>query len=373
MERAHKEESERRIFTSIFMCTEEYTEGENMITLSVCMIVKNEEKILARSLDGLKELADEIIIVDTGSIDATRKIALSYTDKVFTYEWKDDFADARNFSFSKATKDYIYVADADEIIDIDNLRKFLELKQVLLPEIDIVQMKYTNQLYFGTVYNYEVEYRPKLFKRLREFQWIHPIHESISLEPVIYDSEIEIIHMPEENHASRDFSHYIKLIQQGTWLTKTVFLMYAKELFISGCDNDFIMAKRFFEQEVVSDKRSLEEIKAAQCVLMKSGRIAKDFNLMLKNSTKNFSDGKGSAEVCFELGEYFYEQADYEESILWFYNAAFETECECNLRYAGDYPLFRLAECYRRLGNEEQANIYEAAATEWERPVSQDA
>ena len=54
-----------------------------MITISLCMIVKNEERILARCLDSVKDLVDEIIIVDTGSADATRRIAQTYTDRVY--------------------------------------------------------------------------------------------------------------------------------------------------------------------------------------------------------------------------------------------------------------------------------------------------
>ena len=71
------------------------------MTLSVCMIVKNEEKVLARCLECLKDIADETVIVDTGSSDDTKKIAAGYTDRIYDYEWKDDFADARNFAFGK--------------------------------------------------------------------------------------------------------------------------------------------------------------------------------------------------------------------------------------------------------------------------------
>ncbi len=67
------------------------------------MIVKNEEQVLSRCLDSLAGLMDEIIIVDTGSCDRTREIAARYTDKIYDYIWKDDFADARNFAFSKAS------------------------------------------------------------------------------------------------------------------------------------------------------------------------------------------------------------------------------------------------------------------------------
>ena len=70
-----------------------------MLTISLCMIVKNEEKILRRCLDSIKGLMDEIIIVDTGSTDNTRKIAEQYTEKVYDFEWIHDFSAARNFAF----------------------------------------------------------------------------------------------------------------------------------------------------------------------------------------------------------------------------------------------------------------------------------
>ncbi|MBQ7777196.1 MAG: glycosyltransferase family 2 protein, partial [Lachnospiraceae bacterium] len=138
-----------------------------MITVSLCMIVKNEEAVLSRCLDTVADLVEEIIIVDTGSTDRTKEIAAHYTDKIYDFEWVDDFSQARNFAFSKATQEYIYSADADEVLDEENRQRFLVLKECLLPEIEIVQMKYGNQLSFGTVYNFDEEYRPKLFKRLR--------------------------------------------------------------------------------------------------------------------------------------------------------------------------------------------------------------
>ena len=157
-----------------------------MITISLCMIVKNEEKVLARCLDSIADLMDEIIIVDTGSSDNTKEIAKKYTDKIYDFAWIDDFSAARNYSFSKATKEYIYVADADEVIDADNHRKLAELKEVLIPEIEIVQMRYCNQLTNGTAYNFDEEYRPKLYKRQREFTWIEPVHEMFMTVKLIF-------------------------------------------------------------------------------------------------------------------------------------------------------------------------------------------
>ena len=80
------------------------------------MIVKDESAVLERALNCAKQLADEIVIVDTGSKDNTKQIAQKFTDKVFDFVWQDDFSAARNFSFSKATCDYQMWLDADDVI-----------------------------------------------------------------------------------------------------------------------------------------------------------------------------------------------------------------------------------------------------------------
>lgn len=332
-----------------------------MITVSACMIVKNEERVLARCLDSLKGLVDEIILVDTGSTDGTKEIAKKYNCKVYDFKWIDDFAAARNFSFSKAVMDYIYVADADEVIDDVNREKFLTLKQHLISEIDIVQMMYANQLEFNTTYNFDKEYRPKLFKRLRQFTWTDPIHETVMLDPVVYDSEIEILHMPENNHAVRDFGIFQRLIQKGTAFSEKLISMYARELFIAGEDKDFLTAEPFFtgllEQEV-----SEEVIKLIQCILVRCGRIKNDSELILRYALKNIATGKASAEVCYEVGEYFYNKDDIKEAVIWYMNAAFETEAELNIHYNKDLPLGKIAECYEKAGNTEEADSYREQA-----------
>ena len=113
-----------------------------MVTITLCMIVKNEEKVLNRCLESIRDLMDEIVIVDTGSTDRTKEIAAKYTDQIYDFEWVNDFSAARNFAFSRATCDYIYSADADEVVDEENREKFRLLKETLLPEIEIVQMYY---------------------------------------------------------------------------------------------------------------------------------------------------------------------------------------------------------------------------------------
>ena len=113
-----------------------------MATISLCMIVKNEEETLTRCLNSVYDLVDEIIIVDTGSSDRTVEIAARFTEKIYRYPWNDDFAAARNESFSKASMDYCMWLDADDILEPAEREKFLLLKQSLPPDTDMVMMKY---------------------------------------------------------------------------------------------------------------------------------------------------------------------------------------------------------------------------------------
>ena len=78
------------------------------VKLSLCMIVKNEEAVLKRCLSSVP-FVDEIVVADTGSTDGTKEIAKEFTDAVYDYAWTDDFAAARNFSFSKATGNQVYL------------------------------------------------------------------------------------------------------------------------------------------------------------------------------------------------------------------------------------------------------------------------
>lgn len=336
-----------------------------MITVSLCMIVKNEEKILARCLDSIADLVDEIIIVDTGSVDGTKRVAAKYTDRIYDFTWIGDFAAARNFAFSKAEMDYIYSADADEVLDENNRWAFRQLKETLLPEIDIVQMYYTNQLAHGTIYNYDRELRPKLFKRLRTFQWRGAIHEQVGLEPVIYDSDIEICHMPENNHKDRDLAAFLRQTEKGCRLDKRLHNIYAKELFISGEDKDFIAARPFFQASCKDEGRSLDEIKEAACVAARAARICGDAEDFFKFAMKVVAS-EGCAEICCELGEYYLQKQDIDEAAVWFYNAAYETESILNIHSGGDIPFLGLAQCCRRTGNDTQAREYEKLAAEWE-------
>jgi O-antigen biosynthesis protein len=85
-------------------------------TVSLCMIVRDEERNIGRCLESIKPIVNEMIVVDTGSKDGTKSIAMSYGAKVYDFKWNDDFAAARNFGLQKAGCDWILVMDADETI-----------------------------------------------------------------------------------------------------------------------------------------------------------------------------------------------------------------------------------------------------------------
>lgn len=313
-------------------------------TISLCMIVKNEERVLARCLDSLADLVDEIIIVDTGSTDATKEIAARYTEQTYDFVWQDDFAAARNFSFSKASMDYIYVPDADEVLDEDNRQAFLRLKQALLPEVEIVQMLYHTVTEYNTVLNAEKEYRPKLFKRERSFTWIDPIHETVRLDPVVFDSDIVITHMPEDLHSKRDFSIFTKAIAKDGGLSDKLQRMYAMELYKTGDVLDLVEACPYFsgiyETESQADKRS-----RAAAILLRTYRRLGEERDFFKIAIKEMTD-QPSSEICAELGDYYRDAGDAKEASLWYYNAAYEAEAILDVNAGGEHALRGLVASY---------------------------
>ena len=259
------------------------------------MIVKNEQNVLARCLDSMADLMDEIIIVDTGSQDATKEIAAKYTDKIYDFAWIDDFAAARNFAASKA-------------------------------QIEIVQMYYCNDMgECNTTGNFERELRPKLYRRLRSFTWIDPIHETLRLDPVVFDSEIEIIHKPEHNHGGRDLTALKRLHDKGITLSAKLHHMYAMELFIAGSEQDFLDAEASFLESIEQNGRTDDEILEAVCVLTHIYRLKKDVAHFFAYALRGVAMG-GCAELCCELGTYYEEQGEPAEAAMWYFNAANETE-----------------------------------------------
>jgi tetratricopeptide (TPR) repeat protein len=147
-------------------------------SLSLCMIVKNEEKNISGCLESVKGLVDEVIVVDTGSIDRTKEIAESHGAKVYDFAWTDNFSAARNEAVRHATSDWILVLDADERLDVGAHQ--LIQKAITNPSVDA---------YFLPIYNYKgenpgvdvfVHRTCRLFRNRSEYKYEGRVHERIA-------------------------------------------------------------------------------------------------------------------------------------------------------------------------------------------------
>jgi glycosyltransferase involved in cell wall biosynthesis len=112
------------------------------VSISLCMIVKNEENMLERCLESISHIVDEMIIVDTGSTDKTIEIAKKFGAEIFIFPWDNSFANARNFSLEKASKDWILIMDGDDKFEKEDTEKLLQC---------IKDSNSTNAYYFRTL------------------------------------------------------------------------------------------------------------------------------------------------------------------------------------------------------------------------------
>ncbi|HCC67903.1 TPA: hypothetical protein DEP90_01655 [Patescibacteria group bacterium] len=143
----------------------------NNTTISVSMIVRDEEQMLARALESVKE-ADEIVIADTGSVDKTIEIAKKYTDKIYTeYKWEKHFAKARNFSKSKCTKEWILIIDADEQLDssFEDVRLVVNAANALGKDFVYVKVRAKKK-------NGKEAYCIRIFRNIPEIEWKGAAH-----------------------------------------------------------------------------------------------------------------------------------------------------------------------------------------------------
>lgn len=151
-------------------------------TISACMIVKDEEALLPRCLCSVQSLADEIIVVDTGSTDRTREIARDFGALVLEFPWRGDFSSARNESIRHATKDWILIIDADEELpaeDLPAIRFFVEQ-----PDIRILSLSVFNKsLETGQVSSFLPSTR--LFRRDLNLRYYGIVHNRLNVPPEI--------------------------------------------------------------------------------------------------------------------------------------------------------------------------------------------
>ena len=323
-----------------------------MNKLSVCMIVKNEEKVLARCLKCVKKFADEIIVVDTGSKDRTKSIAKIYTNKVFDFEWKNDFALARNFAFEKATCEFVMWLDADDFVTDKDIKKILKLKENL--RADTYMLKY--QIAFDELNQCTFEYyRERILRNNEMARFSGFVHEAIVPFGKIVFEDIAIEHRkPRENtNKKRNLNLYRYHIKNGEKLSARETFYYARELYF----NDYykktlIILKRFLKMP----NRFLPNIIDAH-ILISDCYLKFDDTLNAKKwLIKSFEYLPPNALISCKLGNLYVREKDYDSAIFWYKSALISSK---NLKsgafiendYYDFYPYLQLSFCHYNIGD----------------------
>ncbi|KOS64044.1 glycosyltransferase family 2 protein [Lysinibacillus sp. FJAT-14222] len=288
-----------------------------MVSISLCMIVKNEEDVIGRCLASVKGLVDEINIIDTGSTDNTKQIVRQFTDRIFDFEWIHHFAAARNFSFQQATKEYILWLDADDVVLEEDQEKLKALKESLTSDIDAVSMNYN--LSFDNVGNVSsLLKRYRLVRRDKQFQWIGAVHEYLEIGGKLLDSNIAVSHLPLSHDHSRNINIYKQLIESGEPLSPRDTFYYANELLDHGQFEDAI----FYYETFLTSKLGWVEDNIRACYkLADCYSYLNDTENKLTSILRSFEYDIPRPEACCRLGFHFMEQTKNYEAIFWYEQA----------------------------------------------------
>ena len=329
-----------------------------MATVSLCMIVRDEEAVLQRCLQSAAPAVDEIVIVDTGSADRTREIAAAFTDRIFDLPWEDDFAKARNYAFSKATMDYQMWLDADDVVE--DPAALRELADTLTA--DVVMLPYL--VAFDGQGNPTLQYyRERLLRRSRNFQWVGAVHEAITPAGSVIYGTPAILHRKEHvNDPDRNLRIFEKQIAAGTILAPRSLYYYGRELYYHG---------RFAESAAVLERflgegRGWREDNISACLQLSACRIAlEERDAAYLALFRSFLYDRPRAEVCCEIGRLYMTEERYEEAAFWYETAAAAppdregfSRPDCH-----DYiPYMQLCVCYDRMGDLQKAWGYNEKA-----------
>lgn len=324
---------------------------EEPCSISLCMIVKNEEIALPRCLDSVKDLVEEIIIVDTGSTDRTKEIAVEYGANIYDYIWHDDFAAARNFSFSKATCEYILWLDADDVLEARDRLLFRRLKQTLDPAVDSVTMEY--HLGFDAEGNLTNRLRRnRLVRRDKQFLWIGAVHEYLAVHGHVFHSDIAVTHKKDKQFTDRNLQIYRKREADGLPFTPRDCYYFANELREHQL---FEEAVNYYELFLATDAGWIEDkisacLSLAECYAHLCEREQRMLALL-----RSLEYDLPRAEVCCRLGALFVEMEDWQTAIYWYQLATRLERPKDNMGRVEEaawtwLPHLQLCVCYDRLG-----------------------
>ncbi|MBE6877007.1 MAG: glycosyltransferase family 2 protein [Ruminococcus sp.] len=333
-----------------------------MATLSLCMIVRDEAPVLARCLNCIKHIMDEIIIIDTGSHDNTKEIARQYTELVYDFAWNDNFSDARNFAFSKASCDYQMWLDADDVIDAENQQKLLNLKQTLCADVVMMPYHIAFDEQDNPVYTY---YRERILKRSRNFRWKGAVHEAVTPSGEIIYSEIAVQHRKLQiNDPDRNLRIFEKLIAENSPLCARDTFYYANELYYHQQYQKAVQI--YLDFLALPDGWKENQIDACQklsaCYL-----ALDDSQTALKCLFQSFLYDRPRAEICCDIGRIKMLHQNWNDAVFWYetaLNAPLPAEQQgFSVPDCHDYiPYMQLCVCYDRMRNFPKARAYNEKA-----------
>ncbi len=336
-----------------------------MLTISLCMIVRNAQCTIERCLDSVQHIVDEINIIDTGSTDRTKDIVQSYTSRIYDFPWCDHFAKARNFSFQQATKDYILWLDAEDVMTQEDQHKLSQLKHSLYPSVDAVTMDYYLTLdQDGVVECSERKYR--LVKRANHFQWEGAVHENLKVSGQLYHSDIAVTHLPVKKDIHRPIRIYEGLIREGHSLSARDIFYYANELkqhqrYVEAINQYHL----FLDSDIgTTDDRIEACLHVGECY-----RRLHDDQQAQQAILQSFLYDRPKPEACCRMGQFFMEQSKHKEAIYWYsqalqqapvYSMTIQKRC-----YSTWLPHLQLSLLYRELRLFENAYQHNLEAQKW--------
>lgn len=242
------------------------------MTISLCMITKNEENLLKNCLNNIKGIVDEIIIVDTGSTDNTKETAKKFNAKIFDFKWGDNFSEARNFSLQKATQEWILVLDADEKIsnfDLEKIKNLTKSKEFM--GYSFIQRTYSNKikkLKWNYTKNDPYEeskkflgwaYRriTRLFRNDKRIKFSYPIHETVMESIKRINGKISPTNIPLHHFEAlkgKDFvnkksKYYVKLLKDKTKIYPKAKFYFELALQLEHL-NEYSEAQIYFDESI---------------------------------------------------------------------------------------------------------------------------
>ncbi len=272
-----------------------------METISLCMIVRNEIEVLERCLKSAAGLYDELVIVDTGSEDGTPELARQFTQRVFSFPWRDNFSAARNFAFDQAVSAYCMWLDADDVLLPADRDAFLAVKAQELPAADVVMARYQSLRPDGSpALSY---YRERILRNVPWLRWAGVVHEAIPPAGNVVYTEAAVTHQKERpGDPDRNLRILEGLRGAGRNLSPREQFYYGRELLDHG---RFREAARELESFLTLGWGWRENNIEACRLLSACYRSLGQSRLALRALLESLAFDAPRAEVCCDLGNLF--------------------------------------------------------------------